>query len=1605
MAPNYTSLHEQLLGKIIAGLPKSTAKTSVQFVRDFYALSTVNDLEELNPKRAGEIALTAEDFFASRPKSGPKISLHKVTVNEDGRQVVRTQIMVLNSDMPFLVDSLSALFTSHGLTIHHLLHPILDVARDAKGALATKAKPQRESLIYVELSPLPAELSASTLTQAMQLALSHVAASVEDWAGMRERVLVLAEQFTGTKAGTSKAESEEIRDLLLWLASNHFVFLGIADYRVKTGSTLAFDSASALGIYRLDTRSKKPVERATTPTTSDALSVLKASEFSQVHRHVPMDFVVLKRFDAKGKFLGETRILGLFTSTVYYRETQNIPFIRRKAARVMERAGFDPQGHSGKTLKTILEFMPRDELFQMEEERLFQTAMGIVSLEAKPQVKLFTRHDPFGRFVSAMIYTPRERFSSDLRGEMIRMVEKAYGGSASTFYTQLTDSPLARLHILTETPGKVGDVDEAMLEADIAERANNWADSLHDAIVNGLTNEDGEALAQSFADAFPAAYVNSYSAASAARDIERILACIRGDGLALEIFRAKGAPANQLQLKCYTKDLNSELSAIIPLLEHMGCTVVDATPYIISPKASQTPVLLRNFTLRIAGIEQLDLTEHKARIEAAIGDIWRGLSDNDALNALVFTANLSAREVMILRAYSRYLQQLNFPYSQQLIASALNTHAELARKLVALFEARFNPANARTREVSTEALTTDLESALEAVTNLGEDRIIRRILALITASLRTNFYQTENGAPKAYLSIKFRSAQVPEMPLPVPYAEIFVTSMRMEGIHLRGGPVARGGLRWSDRPEDFRTEVLGLVKAQMVKNAVIVPVGSKGGFILRKPPTEREALMTEGIACYQLFLRGLLDITDNIVAGKLTPPANVVRHDGDDPYLVVAADKGTASFSDIANGISADYNFWLGDAFASGGSAGYDHKDMAITARGGWVAVERHFREMGKNIGPSETFFQEHDAALKAVSKLEVTGETFTAIGIGDMSGDVFGNGALLNRNMRLIAAFNHRHIFIDPNPDALKSYAERMRLFHLPRSGWNDYNSSLISKGGAVYERSAKSIKLSPEARAALGTDTASATPDELIRIILRAPVELLWNGGIGTYVKAASETHEQVGDRANNALRVDGADLRCAIVGEGGNLGFTQRGRIEYARRGGRINTDAIDNSGGVDCSDHEVNIKIALGASVAAKRMTLKARDSLLKKMTDEVAGLVLVDNRLQTQAISIAQMQGISLLEPASQLMTQLESENFLNRTVEFLPDSKQLAELRSTKQGLTRPEIAVLLAYAKMAFFRDLVTSPLLDSAYFEADLLRYFPKEMAKNNAGDIKKHRLRREIVATMITNSIVNRTGFSMAHSLMRATGLSAADVAQAYIATRDAFQLRDVWKEIESLAGTVTAQVQSQLFVQVNQFIEHSCRWFLQHVPQPMAMDEVMARYQPAIAEIEKHADRMMSDSARRAYAQIVERLTGQNVPQPLAERMAMLEIMTAACDIADAARISKLPIATVGHIYFELGAVLKLGWLRTSAQDLTAENYWQQLAVKSLAVEFYQAQRRLSLAVIEQFGKQKDPAATWLQSNTGALTRYDNFIADLRAQPTLDYPMLIVALRQVQAITGL
>ena len=1085
-------------------------------------------------------------------------------------------------------------------------------------------------------------------------------------------------------------------------------------------------------------------------------------------------------------------------------------------------------------------------------------------------------------------------------------------------------------------------------------------------------------------------------------DIEKIEEAIASGQLALELFRKREDTPGFLNLKLYNPFKQVSLSDVLPMLERFGFRVVDETPYLISPhgRNDHHEIWIRDFRLTWADDSLADLAPVKAAFEDALQRVWSGEIESDGFNALVLKAGLTARQVVILRAYAKYLKQAGFPYNQTTIEQALAAHPDLATALVQLFFARFDPNKKQNKNASSpddKTILAEIETGLSTITSLVEDRILRRFTDLIGATLRTNFFQQHKvSEPKPYLSFKFNSAIVPELPKPVPYAEIFVYARDIEGIHLRGGKVARGGLRWSDRTEDFRTEVLGLMKAQMVKNSVIVPVGSKGGFVLKNAAgLARDAFQEEGIRCYKIFLRGLLDLTDNIVAGKIVPPENVVRHDDDDPYLVVAADKGTATFSDIANSVSAEYGFWLGDAFASGGSVGYDHKKMAITAKGAWISVTRHFAEAGIDIGTTD----------------------FTCCGIGDMAGDVFGNGMLLSNHVRLVAAFNHMHIFLDPTPDAATSFPERARLFNLPRSSWKDYNPSLISQGGGVYERSAKSILLSAEIKRALDIKADALSPDDLIKAILKAPVDLLWNGGIGTYVKAETESHEQVGDRTNNALRINGSELRCKVVGEGGNLGFTQRGRIEYAlagnngqsgNGGGRINTDAIDNSAGVDCSDHEVNIKIALGTAVASGKLKTAERDVFLASMTDEVAALVLRDNFLQTQAITLAQLRGPGVLDPQSRFIAALEKQGLLDRAVEFLPSETALQERKTAKRGLTRPEIAVLLAYSKMTLYTDLLSSTLPDDPYYVSDLMRYFPAPMREQYAKEIETHPLRREIIATYVTNSMVNRAGITFFHGIATDTGMQAADVARAYTIARDAFGLRPLWTAIEQVGPEVSATAKVDMFVEVNRFVGRVTLWLLRNYPLPLDVATIVKEISPGIEEFRKNFAELVSAPVEKAFDKKKQRFTDAGVHESLAHQIALAEALISAVDVVKVAQGAKLPIAAVGKLYFTIGSDLRLGWLREMASRIPMQNYWERLALLAIVDDLYEQQRRLTVTAIASLGKDAgapDAAEKWAAAHAEEMRRFTIFLDDLRANEIFDIPMLTVATRNVKSLAAM
>ncbi len=1610
LADKYSDAVSRKIDAILACLPKSANAHHRLFIQQFYQKMPAMDLEKIDPARAGMLALSAYKFASERKSGEVKIRIYQPTKKEHGWESDHMIVEMLNDDMPFLVDSVSAELQRQQLTPLQTIHPIIHLKRDKKGALSEivdathKIEQQRESFIHFRLPLLPAGFDKKQLEQDIREVLTAVKSAVNDWRKMIAKCEE-AEHSLKNSSGIAPAEEvEEVRDFLRWLRNKNFVLLGVIEYDfydARGKEALHVVKGSELGLFTLDNLELKPQGLSALPPEVQHFAMLphlleisKANRKSVVHRPVHMDYISVKRFNKQGKAIGEYRFLGLFTSIVYYQSAIDIPLIRRKINRVLSRANFDPMSHDGKALKAILEFSPRDELFQMNEDELFTYAMGVLSLESHPDVHLFIRRDLFERFISCMVFIPRDRFNTALREQIAGILEATLKGTVTAFYTQMTDSPLARAHLIVRTtPGKVPEFNQEELLHRIAKITYRWSDMLRDTLHVKYGEAEGEQIYLRYQNAFSQAYINNHDIKNAVYDIATVRSVIASGKLGLELYRQEHYDEKPIHLKFYHPDEQAALSDILPMLENLGFRVIDENPFRITPQGeAKREIWIRDFRLEVPGMEEIDVKSLKSKLEAVLFKVWEGELENDGFNALALRAGLDWRQITLLRAYSRYARQAALPYSNGAMIQAHLRHPNIVQALVALFEIRFNPAQvkklAKKREESEAELLKEIDQMLSQVPSLEEDRILRRIRDLILATLRTNYYQCDaSGHPKSYLSFKLNSGRIPELPKPRPYAEIFVYGQRVEGIHLRGGRVARGGLRWSDRKEDYRTEVLGLMKAQMVKNAVIVPVGSKGGFYVKNPPQAggREAIMAEGIACYQTYLRGLLDLTDNIVEGKIVPPKDVVRHDDDDPYLVVAADKGTATFSDYANAVSAEYNFWLGDAFASGGSVGYDHKAMGITAKGAWISVRRHFREMGKDIQK----------------------EDFTVVGIGDMAGDVFGNGMLLSEHIRLIGAFNHIHIFLDPNPDAAKSFVERKRLFETPRTTWMDYDRKLISKGGGIYNRSDKQIPITPEVRSALGISDETLTPDLLIQAMLKAPVELLWNGGIGTYVKAETESNENVGDRANDSLRINGSDLRAKVVGEGGNLGFTQLGRIEYALHGGRLNTDAIDNSAGVDCSDHEVNIKIGFRLALEEKKITLAQRNKVLEKMTDDVAGLVLRDNQLQTQAISTAQMLGFAQLEPQVRLMHTLERQKLLDRKVEYLPSEKTLADRRAQQQGLTRPELAVLLSYSKMAIYNDILDSDFPDDPYLERDLMRYFPQAMREKFPEYISRHRLRREIIATMVTNSIVNRAGMPFFFQMKEDTGLPGCDIARAFIIARDIFRIRDLWIDIAESETAIPAAAQAAMYTQTSTFLERVMNWLLRHLPQPLQIDATMAQFGKAVEEYLLTCDNLVSTALRQAYEAKHQRFLDMGATPDLAHRIARLEIASSALDVAKAAQEAKLSIELTGRIYFEIGAKLKLGWLRCEASRIPASGYWERAAIKSVINELYGQQRRLTSIFLAQAGRKKDLEKSlqdWFAAQENVIHRFLAFIDDIRANEQITFPMLVIALRNAEAIGG-
>ncbi|WP_345694185.1 NAD-glutamate dehydrogenase, partial [Streptomyces coeruleoprunus] len=1363
--------------------------TVLEYLQRYYLHTAPEDLTDRDPVDVFGAALSHYRLAENRPQGTANVRVHTPTVEENGWTCSHSVVEVVTDDMPFLVDSVTNELSRQNRGIHLVIHPQVVVRRDLTGKLievvdrdVTEARgglPHDalvESWIHVETDRETDRSDLKQITADLLRVLSDVREAVEDWEKMREAALRIADGLPDEPlAGDLRpTEAEEARELLRWLADDHFTFLGYREYNLVDSDALAAVPGTGLGILRSDPHHSgddahgHPVSPSFNRLPADArakarehklLILTKANSRATVHRPSYLDYVGVKKFDADGNVVGERRFLGLFSSAAYTESVRRVPVIRRKVAEVLDAAGFEPNSHDGRDLLQILETYPRDELFQTPVGQLREIVTSVLYLQERRRLRLYLRQEEYGRYYSALVYLPRDRFNTTVRERLTGILMEELGGNSVDFTLMSTESVLTRLHFVVRVPSgtelpHLTDADRERIEARLAEAARSWADGFAEALDAEVGEERAAELLRRYAGAFPEGYKADHSPRSAVGDVcqlEQLVTRGAQEGaadFALSLYEPVGAAPGERRFKIYKTGAQVSLSAVLPVLNRLGVEVVDERPYELRC-ADRTHAWIYDFGLRMPaarnGADYLG-DDARERFQEAFAASWTGEAENDGFNALVLSAGLTWRQAMVLRAYAKYLRQAGSTFSQDYMEDTLRNNVHTTRLLVSLFEARMAPERQRAGTELTDGILEELDGALDQVASLDEDRILRSFLTVIKATLRTNFFQKADstGRPHGYVSMKFDPQAIPDLPAPRPAFEIWVYSPRVEGVHLRFGKVARGGLRWSDRREDFRTEILGLVKAQMVKNTVIVPVGAKGGFVAKQlpdPAVDRDAWLAEGIACYRTFISALLDITDNLVAGEVVPPADVVRHDEDDTYLVVAADKGTATFSDIANEVAVAYGFWLGDAFASGGSAGYDHKGMGITARGAWESVKRHFRELG------------HDTQT----------QDFTVVGVGDMSGDVFGNGMLLSEHIRLVAAFDHRHIFIDPNPDAAVSYAERRRLFELPRSSWADYNAELLSPGGGVHSRQAKSIPVNAHMRAALGIEdgVTKLTPAELMKAVLKAPVDLLWNGGIGTYVKAASESHADVGDKANDAIRVDGEELRVKVVGEGGNLGLTQLGRIEFARTGGRVNTDAIDNSAGVDTSDHEVNIKILLNGLVAEGDMTVKQRNKILAEMTDEVGALVLRNNYAQNVALANAVRQSSSLLHAHQRFMRRLERDGALDRALEFLPGDRQIRELLNAGKGLSQPELAVLLAYTKITVAEELIATDLPDDPYLRSLLHAYFPTQLREEFAEQIDAHALRREIITTVLVNDTVNTGGSTFLHRLREESGASIEEI----------------------------------------------------------------------------------------------------------------------------------------------------------------------------------------------------------------------------------------------------
>jgi glutamate dehydrogenase len=1586
----------------------------------YYRHVPPEDLLDRDPQDLYGAAVAHYSLAAARPPGRAAVRVYTPTVEDEGWSSGHTVVEIVTEDMPFLVDSVANELTRQGRAIHTVIHPQFAVRRSITGELdevCVDADPNRppqgtlvESWMHLEIDREGSAEGLAQVQRELTRVMSDVRDVVEDWQKMRAAALRIASSLPTepVPAQMDAAEVAEAAELLSWLADEHFTFIGYREYQLVEDDgreRLRAVPGTGLGISRPDKLVSASFDQATAQGKARfherrLLTLTKAADRSSVHRPAYLDYIGVRTFDEAGNVTGERRFLGLLSSAAYAESVTRSPVVKRKVAEVFVEAGLDTGSHDGRDLLEILETYPRDELFQIAVRDLAPIALSVLYLQERRKLRLYLRRDDYGRYLSALVYLPRDRFNTHVRLAMQDILLRELDGESIDYTLRSTESTLARLHFVIRTPPGTDlpdRIDDEHLENLLAEATRQWEDDFADALVEQCGEEAAANMRDRYLAAVPEAYRADFPARIAVADLRRIDALPATGGLAMNLYQPLGPAVPGLRrFKLYRLGEAMSLSTLLPVLARLGVEVTDERPYTF-PLASGGKAWVYDLGLRYDPALEPRLATCRQQFQDAFAAVLAGDAENDGFNQLVLGAGLTWRQAMLLRAYAKYLRQAGGAFSQEYTVQTLRTNPEIVRLLVRLFEARLDPAGGPPGDLARETISADLITRLtvelDAVESLDADRILRSMLRLIRGTLRTNYFQTDaTGQPKKYLSVKLDPQAIPELPEPRPAYEIWVYSPRVEGVHLRFGRVARGGLRWSDRREDFRTEVLGLVKAQMVKNAVIVPVGAKGGFVCKRlpdPAADREAWLAEGKACYSTFIRALLDVTDNLVVRdgeqRVKPPAQVFRRDGDDPYLVVAADKGTATFSDLANSIAAEYGFWLGDAFASGGSAGYDHKAMGITARGAWESVKRHFRELS----------------------VDCQSQDITVVGIGDMSGDVFGNGMLLSRHIRLVAAFDHRHIFLDPDPDAATSYAERQRLFALPRSSWADYDPDLVSAGGGVYPRSAKAVLITDQVRARLGLPdgVVSMPPAELMRAILTAPVDLLWNGGIGTYVKAATESNAQVGDKSNDPIRVNGGELRARVVGEGGNLGLTQLGRIEYALAGGRINSDAIDNSAGVDTSDHEVNIKILLDSVAAAGDLTSKQRNELLGAMTGEVATLVLRDNYDQNVALATALLQAPNMLDVHGRLIRWMEHDGRLNRELEFLPSDKGIAERRHAGVGLTQPELAVLLAYTKIIMTDELLDSDLPEDPSLRAALHRYFPTALRQRYADRIERHPLHREIVVTCVANDMINNAGITSLFRLREETGAEPAELARAHAVATEVYEVRRIWADVEALDNRVPARVQDRMRLESRKLTERVTRWFLANRRPPLDIEKQLAQFRDGVGEVVAQLPKLLRGLEQQRLEETRDELAAAGVPEELAVAVAALPPAFAALDICEVAQDTGRSVVEVAEVYFDLADRVQLSTLLDRILALPRTDRWNSLARAALRDDLYRAHAGLTRHVLACGGPDSGPEqrfADWVRRNQAILDRTGQTLGDIAASDTWDLATLSVALRVINSL---